>query len=68
MEVPVCIARVIAAYRADSQMLNGELRVALYNERTARAFYKLVSLDYTARLDGNVVIVDMRQPTECKDG
>lgn len=66
MEVPACIERVIAAYDAKSYVDGDELHVVLNTEDQARTFYKLVSMDYAARLEDRCVVVEMSQPIECE--
>jgi hypothetical protein len=68
MEVPACIERVIAAYDAKSYVEGNDLCVVLDTEERARTFYKLVAMDYEARLEGRRVVVEMDQPSKCEDG
>jgi hypothetical protein len=68
VEVPACIERVIAAYDATSYVDGDDLYVVLHTEERARTFYKLVAMDYEARLEGRRVVVEMDQPIECEDG
>ena len=67
MKVPACIARVIAAYDAKSYVDGTDtLHVVLATEDRARTFYKLVSMDYEARLEDRCVVVELGELVECK--